>query len=254
MFCKRCGYHLSAEDFFCPNCGCKSENVNSTQMPTQKDHLDTTSTYHFFKANQKAITIVSILFIIFISVLSFHAYKNHQKDMMWKTYKTSQSFDSDYLSEDIDFSPSHTYENSTYKIGTTMPAGEYVLFASSGGGYFCLSGDSSGSDIICNDNFNYNSIITVKDGEYLKLNRCYAEPINSAETVSISGDGMFKVGEHLSAGEYKLQAADTVGGYYCVYNDGRHDDIETNDNFDNVTYVTVHAGQYLLLSHCKIVK
>ena len=64
---------------------------------------------------------------------------------------------------------------------------------------------------------------------------------------------MFKIGTHLDAGEYKLEATGS-SGYYCVYNDGRQDDIATNDNFSGVAYVTVQDGQYLLLTRCKIVE
>ena len=147
-------------------------------------------------------------------------------------------------------SPTHPYENGTYKIGVDMPGGEYVLFTDSSG-YFSVSSDSSGNSILFNDNFKNNSIVTIKNGEYLKLSRCYAEPISDVKLLSTDGEGMFLVGEHLSAGEYKLQA--TESGYYCIYSNSRHDDIIDNDNFENETYVTVRNGQYLLLSRAWIV-
>ena len=144
---------------------------------------------------------------------------------------------------------SNTYNSGQYKVGTDIPAGEYVIFANSGAGYFCLSSDSNGNDIITNNNFKYNSIISVLDGEYLALSRSYAVPIDEVQTLPLDEADMLKVGMHIESGEYKL-TADGGKGYYCVYNDGRQDDIEANKNFESSAYVTVKDGQYLLLSRC----
>ena len=70
------------------------------------------------------------------------------------------------------------YSAGVYKVGTDLPAGEYVVFASGSAGYFCVSSDSNQNDILFNDNFSTNSIITVNDGEYVNLSRCYAIPIS----------------------------------------------------------------------------
>lgn len=146
-----------------------------------------------------------------------------------------------------------SYSSGQYKTGVDIPAGEYVTFADSGSGYFAISSDSNGSDILANDNFEYNSIITVNDGEYLELSRCYAVSIEDVETIEISSGNMFKVGTFLQAGEYKLEP-DSENGYYAVYNDSRHRDIVANGNFEGQTYVTVSDGQYLMLSRCHIVQ
>lgn len=140
-----------------------------------------------------------------------------------------------------------------YKVGTDIKQGEYVLLSENGMGYFALTTDGNGNDIITNDNFEYNSMIIVDEGEYLELSRCKAIPLDEAKNLPIDKANMFKVGVHLPAGEYKLQS-DTGMGYYCVYNDGRHDDIEANNNFEGQSYVSVKEGQYLLLSRCHIVE
>ena len=141
------------------------------------------------------------------------------------------------------------YSAGTYKVGTDIPAGEYILYSSDDSGYFCVSSDSNQADIIFNDNFDYNSIITIYDREYLELSRCSAIPFSENPDVDTTAAGMFKVGTHIPAGEYKLETSDS--GYYCIYADSRHDDIIANDNFEGQNYVTVSDGQYLLLSRCK---
>lgn len=146
-------------------------------------------------------------------------------------------------------------EPGQYKVGTDMDAGEYILVATTDvAGYFCVSSDANGDDILFNDNFSTNSIITVKDGEYVELSRCIAMPLeefhkNYAVPKEASGV-MFKVGVDIEAGEYKVMAEEGETGYYCVYGDSRHDDIIANDNFEGSAYVTVKDGQYLVLNRC----
>lgn len=137
-----------------------------------------------------------------------------------------------------------------YKVGQDILAGEYIVFASDGSGYFSVSSDSNQEDILFNENFDYNSIITVNDGEYLKLERCYAVPFAEVDEIDLTGDGMFKVGTHIPAGEYKLDSGTNLG-YYCIYSNSRQQDIIANDNFEGQNYVTVSDGQYLVLDRCK---
>ena len=251
MYCRKCGNQLDADDVFCTYCGCK--RVRMEQPAASKPVVNTREKKGgFIRENKIPLIIFASAGVILLGIFAYNAHEKKQADEAWTRYILSQSDDSSDYGGYTAY-PTHDYENSTYKIGITMPAGEYVIFANSSyGGYFCLSSDSNGDDIIQNDNFDYNSIIRVENGEYLELSRCYAEPISSAGTISTSGEGMFKIGTHLSAGEYTLQA---IGdhGYYCVYNDDRQDDIAHNDNFSGTTYVTVRAGQYLELSNCKIV-
>lgn len=144
------------------------------------------------------------------------------------------------------------YGAGQYKVGTDIPAGEYVIFAKSGLGYFCVSSDSNGNDIIVNENFDYNSILTVSEGTYLELSRCYAVPIDKVSTsdMDFSGTGMFKVGTHIPAGEYLLDADSGKSAYYCIYNSSTQQNIVSNNNFEGSQYVTVTDGQYLVLDRC----
>lgn len=151
--------------------------------------------------------------------------------------------------------PIKTYTSGDYQVGVDIPAGEYVVFANSKYAYFAINSDSSGltSSIIANDNFAYNSIVTVSRGQYLKLSLCYAVALNDA-SVNTSGEGMFLVGKHIKAGEYQLQATN-ARGYYKVYSESTHtsDKRIINDNFTGTKYITVENGQYLQLYGCKII-
>ena len=151
------------------------------------------------------------------------------------------------------------YKAGTYKVGKDIPSGKYMLEATSKtGAYFCVSKDSNKKNIAFNDNFDINRIIEIYDGEYLELSRCYAYPLDEYRkyyTIKNTVTGvMLEVGVDIPEGEYKLRATSSTGGYYCIYNDLRQDDIDSNDNFDNQTYVTISKGQYLVLTRCKIDK
>ena len=270
MFCTKCGKSLTEEDLFCPSCGTKNKLAWNENIP--KDKTDSVAEKNavsaapvitepqkaFIKANRTPIGILLAVLIIVMGIGAVKLYDNYKTERLWKEYmaaKNTSSYSTNKSSGKIDYSSLHKYADGMYKVGVDIPAGEYVLFATSSSGYFSVTSDSSGDKILFNDNFANNSIVTIKDGEYLKLSRCYAEKITMAGDVDTSGAGMFKIGKHLPAGEYKLKpdSSDSTG-YYCIYNDSRHDDIDDNDNFSGSAYITVRNGQYLTLSRCHITK
>lgn len=157
--------------------------------------------------------------------------------------------------------PKTIYESSTYKVGTDIPAGEYVILADGYMGYAEVSKDSTGEldSIIANENFDYNTIFTLKEGQYFKMTGAYAMPIQQVTELDTTKGGMFKVGVHLPAGEYKVEVDEDsfIGyGYVEVAKKSTHNlnDIVSNDNFEGSKYITVKEGQYLKLSGAHIVK
>ncbi|NLW90966.1 MAG: hypothetical protein GXY34_05135 [Syntrophomonadaceae bacterium] len=152
--------------------------------------------------------------------------------------------------------PDNSFKSGMYKVGSDIPAGEYVL-ATNAGGYFAVTSDSSGSfeSILANDNFSNRSIVTVSDGQYLELKGCKAYPFAEAPAIDKSGgvleSGMYKVGIDIPAGEYKVESD---GGYIEVSSSSNHnlDSITTNDNFEGTKYITVSDGQYLKVNNVKI--
>ena len=144
-----------------------------------------------------------------------------------------------------------------YKVGMDIEEGEYVLFAMNAAGYFSVCKDANEKEIVFNDNFKYNTFITIKNGEYLKLSRCYAIPTKDNE-IEVNADsklgGMLRVGIDIPAGEYKLIADEDNSGYYCIYTSSRQEKIVANDNFKGQTYVSIKNGQYLEFVRSRFVK
>lgn len=151
------------------------------------------------------------------------------------------------------------YKKGMYKIGSDMPAGEYVIVSDSMT-YMQLSSDSSGSlySIIANDNFKNRSIITVAEGQYLEFDAGKAYPINEAPSATVSEgileEGMYKIGLDIPAGEYKVISNGSFA-YIEVASDSSHNlrSIVSNDNFEGEKYISVLDGQYLKFSEAKLI-
>lgn len=192
--------------------------------------------------NRKFLVLsLTTMLIVGLTPMTTHAVSAKGKTKSW-----------DETSSEPTNNSTTQYTSGQYKVGTDIQAGEYILFASGGTGYFSVSTDANGNDIIINENFNYNTIITISDGQYFELVRCYAVPFDEIESgdIDLSGEGMFKVGTHIPAGEYKVNADSSGKGYYCIYDSSTHQNIVSNNNFDGSQYVSVQEGQYLQLVRC----
>ena len=77
----------------------------------------------------------------------------------------------------------------------------------------------------------------------------------SAAIQDAYGEGMYKIGADLPAGEYVLLPASEFSAYYEVNSSstGEVEDIIDNDNFDGRRYLTVEDGQYLTIQRCMMV-
>ena len=146
------------------------------------------------------------------------------------------------------------YKEGMYKVGSDIPAGEYILFAdNSGNGYYERNEDSAGDSIIDNDNFSTFTYVNFKEGEYAKI--ANARAVSSADvTESLAKDGItegtYKVGKDIEPGEYKIT---TETDTYWERTD-KNGEIIDNDNFTNNAYVTVKAGEYFKLTDGKAEK
>lgn len=150
----------------------------------------------------------------------------------------------------------------TYRVGTDIKAGEYLIF-SEGFGYIEAAKDSTGNleSIVFNANLTEDShtYATLSDGQYFKLQGAKMYPVAEAPSVipedGVYNDGMYKVGQDIPAGEYKIILESAEGmGYIEVAKDSSYklESIVTNENLQSDTYLTVQDGQYLTLQGAKI--
>ena len=148
-----------------------------------------------------------------------------------------------------------------YRVGKDISAGEYVAVCKSGSGYVEVTSDSKHvlSSVICNENISTHIYITVKDGEYLTLNKCVLYTLEKAPSFTpidgIYGNGMYKVGRDIEAGEYKINSISDKTAYVGVYSDslGVLSSILMNDNFTGEKYITISDGQYIEIKNGQII-
>lgn len=145
-------------------------------------------------------------------------------------------------------------KSGTYKVGSDIPAGEYVIAAS---GTFCyveVAKDSTGTldSIVANENVSTHTYFSVSDGQYLKIKdgefALSSDAPAYAPENGVLKEGMYKVGKDIEAGEYKVTATD-ANCYYASLKGCRGilDDIVANSNIalGETAYITVSDGQYL---------
>lgn len=157
--------------------------------------------------------------------------------------------------------PSIWIKEGMYKVGSDLPAGEYLIASKGTMAYLAVTKDSSGTleSILTNDNFDTVRYIKVKDGQYLELKNAEIAPIDKAPVLqTVDGkyiSGMYKVGRDIDPGEYKvIPDENSMMSYVEVATDctGTLDDIVTNDNFDSPKYITIKTGQYIKMNGCFI--
>ncbi|BCN29601.1 hypothetical protein [Anaeromicropila herbilytica] len=151
------------------------------------------------------------------------------------------------------------YYDGLYKVGTDIPAGEYVIISSDGANaHMILSKTASDSmgDIILDETFSNNTIATIEDGTFLTLKGAYARPISENIELDTTKDGMYKVGLHIPAGKYTLINNGNVEGYAYVEitKDSLHntDSILSTYTIDKDLEVTLEEGQYIKLIGARI--
>lgn len=151
------------------------------------------------------------------------------------------------------------YTDGQYKIGEEIPAGEYVFFSTGKyGGSLKETIDSNGSDRVDSEYYNYCTIYTLTEGNYVELKDTMAVPsADVTELLTNKESGAFKVGVHIPAGEYRLINTRTSGGSYKIWassNIANGDDRISSDYFSTATYVTVHDGEYLYIENALFIE
>ena len=147
------------------------------------------------------------------------------------------------ISYDVNYKT--TYPAGTYKVGSDIPAGEYVFFATDNfPGSFKETTDSEGQDKVGSEYFLYDMIYTLTEGNYVEIENSYAVPSNQVDELKTqTGNGAFKVGTHIPAG---------ADGHYRIYSSSllTSDNKIDGDSFSSITQIAVHDGEYLIITGC----
>ncbi len=234
--CKACSNDVASNAKNCPNCGAKIK-----------------------KPIYKKWWFWLIVVIAVISIAS--ASGSEEANTNDKPVETQQSDEINANTEETTKSDIWT-KSGTYKVGTEIPAGEYIVVATSGNCYVEVNKDSTGSfeSIVSNDNTSTCLYVTLIEGQYFKVSGgkfALEDKVAPFEAENgVYEQGVYKVGKDIPAGEYKITANDS-NCYIEVSSDSymTFNSIITNDNISlgESTYITVSEGQYLKFNGGQIV-
>ncbi|MBK0348585.1 hypothetical protein JDW15_08145 [Aerococcaceae bacterium zg-ZJ1578] len=203
---------------------------------------------------KKTLTFILVLLITLVSSITVvasspsWAYEHISKDGFLNL--TS-------LDKKINYAQVKIFKAGKHKVGDKMPSGIYKVFATdpSGMAYLAILNDSNGNDIAGNSIFSTQSYVQLEDGHKIELRDAIAVPIEQAPPArlftSVLFDGMFMEGLDFDASEFSVDALSETA-YLAVSNIADHSDIESNEIFENNTYVTVGENQFLELRDASI--
>ena len=152
--------------------------------------------------------------------------------------------------------PATVYQPGRYQAGTDLPAGEYVVLAvqaeSAAPRYVIYENSSQDPDVVDYDDFEYNAIIRVEEGQVLELRDASASPIDEVREIDHFYGNMYKVGYHIPEGTYWVSPYEDDYGLCYILSDPSDSYEAVLDYcyvYDRVA-VSVEKGQYVQLIDC----
>lgn len=233
MFCKNCGKAIHDTAVFCEHCGAKTVSEDADPAVEKA------------KKRNRNVAIALIVFVILFGVSRCAAAISGDSDTPYSYDPVSGSF---IEKED------GVYKEGTYKVGTDIPAGEYFIKCKGRSCNFTVSSDSSRkySSEIAFEYFHTFMFVTVIDGQYLQVDDGEFVPVAIANVPKADkdgnyGEGMYRVGIDIPAGEYKVTCTVGNGAYVEVNSDsfGTYRSEISSEYVETFYYITVEEGQYL---------
>lgn len=262
MFCKYCGKEIGDNDAFCSGCG-KSTSEPEIKEPIA-DPIEAVPSPAQDTAKKKKKrrgpmgcliwTVVVFLCAIFIAII----FGGEEIPEEATPPASAQAGPATEATTEPTTVPEITvYKSGMYKVGSEIEPGEYLITHTKGNSaYMQVNSDSTGSfdSIVANENIATFHYISVIDGQYLTVKHGTFVKAEDAEIPKPDsdgnyGEGMYRVGIDIPAGEYKVTPRPGDDIYYEVNSDSTGDflSIVANGHTSDPTYITVEDGQYFKL-------
>lgn len=234
--CPECGKEVSDKAEQCPNCGCNivkySKKIKKAEDKSKmKEKKETRKT----KNNKIIIALVCICAVSLIgNVTQFIIFtQNTNEEVSDKNNKPSKSVDNNVIEQDSseqmnDMSADQSAQSDvnldeaalsfqfvdtglipdgktdgTYKVGTDIPAGDYIVYAVCGG-----AGIETYASLAEKGNATYQTgvfiSVNLQDGQYIDVNHGVLLPLGTFDVNNLKQYGIFQVGTDIEAGEYKV--------------------------------------------------
>jgi hypothetical protein len=283
MNCPNCG--TETKDFkFCPECGIPIRKILHGQAHPPIPQPIPPQWQPTAKKEKKPFVIVALaLLVVLISVSIVNSMVSEIKKELEINDPISLIEESDYDFDELEdifedepvSAPSNSgfdsklatksdwYDSGSYKVGEEIPAGLYYFESVGESSYYDVSLDSSGSieSGVAGSYADTFSFISIEEGQYFEIYRGKVTLAEHIETIEPKngkyGDGMYRVGIDIPAGEYNLLSASSDPSYSAYYSitsnaSGDFESLIDNKMFERNSYVTVSDGQYLLLYYAYI--
>ena len=176
----------------------------------------------------------------------------------------SEKIDANIATDNVKNDEKDEYKAGQYKVGSDIPAGVYFASAEENAiiPYIEVK-DGSGSDAntISYTLFDTFAIIGLRDGEYVRISEGTLSDISTSKdyvdgviTEGIT-DGMYEVGFHIPAGEYKtVENQGALIAYIAVYDDPYQDKTLDYIILDGNGYITLKDGNYVEISEATMIQ
>jgi hypothetical protein len=148
-----------------------------------------------------------------------------------------------------------TYSDGIYLVGTAIPPGIYKGTVKTDQGYWGISSDPKGENIITAANPTGQFYVQVETGQYLTLagvtiaKEKLSRPVNLPSKAS--ADGTYLVGVDIAAGTYQ-GTVNGDSGDWTISSDPNGDNVISNASETSPFSIQVTTGQYLTLSNVTI--
>lgn len=255
-FCEHCGKPLHPGAEFCGACGAKAAQDDAGAASEQTVVLTSPAEGPTFAAPTAkryltfGVIVVALLVVTAVAALALSHHGKPPK-LAGASSPTPQAAVLAHPSPTVS-----AISDGTYLIGTDIPAGKYKGTVAGSTGYWQISSDANGSDIVANSNVTGPFYIQARAGQYLelvgvKITRVNSSTSPSALTSRAISNGTYLIGTDIPAGRYKGTVAGSTG-YWQISSDANGSDIVANNNVTGPFYLQVKKGQYLELSGVRI--
>jgi len=253
MVCKKCGQEIDNKAAICVHCGAKTKNYNKAMGKKP-----------FYKKWWFWLIVVLLALYVIGSLPGEDIPEETTTPTSTQTEPATEAATEETTEATTEATEPPTtvpeitvYNSGMYKVGSEIDAGEYFVTHTKGSfAYIQVNSDSTGSfdSIVTNENIDTFHYISVIDGQYLTVKHGTFVKAEDAEVPGPDsdgnyGEGMYRVGIDIPAGEYKATPRPGDDIYYEVRSDSTGDflSIVTNGHASDPIYITVEEGQYFKL-------
>lgn len=279
--CPECGKEISDKAKKCPNCGHVLTRVNDDVEKLDETEKFTAIKENHPKKNNKVIALLVGLCAISLcgNVIQFAAFNkngteavNKKADIPLQTEqnsvvtseKTTENADESISTEGAEISFKYIdtavipngMKKGTYKVGIDVEAGDYIVY-----GLYQLGGVRVYNSLGEKDNAKYLQglflDLNLQDGQYIDVVSGVLLSKELFDETKLSQYGIYKVGDDLPAGEYKISSIESeykteygsvfgaLGAYEVADTPFGGDGRQLENVFDEQKYTELQEGDYL---------